>query len=212
MRKNIKTVVVNTPASDTPVSLAELKTYIKVDGSDEDSILTIYLEAATTAVENYMRRYTVNTTLDYYMDGFSDVDNDLDSLSGGFYDLPRRVFNDSSITLPHPPCVSVTSITTYDENDNASVYSASNYGVDTEYGRIYLNDDSTWPTDLRDNQAVKVEYIAGYGAATDVPAPIKQAILMFAGKMYDCKGSCDMQPACKKILDGYRLFDELGYS
>jgi len=77
----------------------------------------------------------------------------------------------------------------YYDTDNVVAYlDGSNYFFDTksEPGRIYLAYGKSWPGDtLRPASGVCVTYIAGYGAASDVPKKIKQAMLLLIGHLYE---------------------------
>jgi uncharacterized phiE125 gp8 family phage protein len=57
-------------------------------------------------------------------------------------------------------------------------------------GRMILNTGETWPTALRDRNAIEIEYEAGFGAdASAVPATIKRAIAQTAGYLYENRGT-----------------------
>jgi uncharacterized phiE125 gp8 family phage protein len=69
-----------------------------------------------------------------------------------------------------------------------------------------------WPDTSDEINAVRVRYTAGYGdSADDVPAAIRQWILLHVGAMYDRREAVDaagMQPLsflCS-LLDPYRVF------
>lgn len=56
----------------------------------------------------------------------------------------------------------------------------------SEPGRVWLNYGKTWPTvSLRPGPAITVRYVAGYGAAVDVPMQYKQAMLLMIGHFYE---------------------------
>jgi uncharacterized phiE125 gp8 family phage protein len=98
----------------------------------------------------------------------------------------------SDVPLPRYPLQSITSVTTYDTGDNAtSITVADVFNVDTYRtpGRIALRSGQTWPIALRETNAIVIDYVAGYGsAAGDVPAPIRQAILLMAASLYENRG------------------------
>lgn len=51
-------------------------------------------------------------------------------------------------------------------------------------GRFWVRAD-TWPQSLPGHSApLRIEYVAGFGAAVDVPAPLCHAILLFAAHIY----------------------------
>ena len=99
-------------------------------------------------------------------------------------DLPAGVFR-----LPKPPLASVTSIKYTDEDAVEATFSSSNYLVDTdtEPGRVLLKNGVSWPAvTLKEAGAVRVRYVAGYGAAgSNVPQAIRQAILLVIGSLYE---------------------------
>lgn len=83
--------------------------------------------------------------------------------------------------LPRPPLQTVTNIQYTDANGVTQTVSSSSYVVDAspEVGRIALAYGYDWPTDaIQQIAAVKVNYVAGYGAAAAVPATVKQAMLL----------------------------------
>jgi uncharacterized phiE125 gp8 family phage protein len=112
------------------------------------------------------------------------------------------------IKLPYASVSSVTSITTYDDSNAATVVSSASYRLDTG-GNVILNDGYTWPTNLRDRDAVRVIYVAGYGASgASVPAPINHAIKMTVAAMYDGRTCASIPHGAKLQLDTYRVLEE----
>ena len=94
----------------------------------------------------------------------------------------------SSIKLPRPPLQSVTYLQYTDEDGVTSTFSSSSYMVDanSEPGRLVLLAGESWPTDaLYPAAAVNLRFVAGYGAAADVPQWSKQAILLLVGHWYE---------------------------
>jgi uncharacterized phiE125 gp8 family phage protein len=82
----------------------------------------------------------------------------------------------------------VTAITAYDPDDASSTVATSVYQVDavSEPARVVLKSGQSWPTDLREVNALSVQYTAGYGAtALTVPGPLKQAVLLVLGAMWE---------------------------
>lgn len=201
-------VVTVTPPAAEPVTLAEAKLWAKIDGTDEDALCASLLTAAIESAEQYTHRAFINRTVKFTIDAPRCAW--ADNLPDGVYDLPISVLSGAlpeSIKLPLEPVVSVTSVTTYSTGNAASVYSASNYYVDTGSGRLVLNETASWPSDIRQRNACEVVYVAGYGAtSTSVSAPIKTAILMHFAKMYDGRIYCDMPEGCMKMLNQYKVY------
>lgn len=152
---------------EEPITLNELKAHLRIDGTDEDQLLGIYLTAARQQCEHEARRAFVTQTLKLQLEAWP---------------------HDDRIALPRPPLQSVTSIVYTDVNGNTSAVSTSDYIVDTngEPGHIYLAHGKTWPsTTLRPGPSIAITYIAGYGEPETVPATYKQAVQLLAGHYYE---------------------------
>lgn len=194
-----------------PVSLATAKEYLRVDGSDQDDIITQLTKAADKAARNYMGRSTINTTYKFSLDRFTEHDslNNFRGFGGvTVIDAPVTYAGGipEQIVLPRPPLVSVTSLTTYNTANTGTVFDSSNYFVDTANHAVVLNDGAVWPTSLRDKAAIEIVYVAGYGAAsTDVPEDIIQGQLQHIADMYDCRKPTDMPETVKAFYNPHRV-------
>lgn len=212
MRFNRKSAYV-TASTDAPaISIVEMKQFLRVDTSDDDVVIYSYLSAATEAIKQYLRVALLTETFTFKADGFaySDADERIIQLGAGIHTASRPYLlgGGDTLDLPFPPLQSVTSVVTYDRGNNASTYAASNYQVDLQSGRIYLDEGSTWPSDLRAQDAVEVNYVAGYGSGS-IPQPIVQAIRMYVEQLYD---GCDgMTSEVRRLLAPYRRGDELAW-
>lgn len=152
-----------------PVTVAELKTFARIDASEYDSMLSGYITACREALEKHTGRTFISTTREVYLDYFPS--------------------SNGAIELPFPPVQSVSSIHYNQESDGVLTLLASTlYQVDiySLYPRIIPAYDEDWPETRDMLNAVKVIYIAGYGAAaTSVPAPIKECIKSLALDLFE---------------------------
>lgn len=158
--------LVTGPAME-PVSRNEAKAHLRVDLSDDDTLIDSLITAVRTHVEQVLSRTLVTQTLDLPLDCF-----------------PAG----REIRLPRPPLVSVTSVTYTDDEGNVGSVDAGEYVVDTDRkpGRVVLKNGRAWPAvTLREAAGVRVRYVAGYGDAAAVPGPIKAAILLLVGTLYE---------------------------
>ena len=212
MRFNRKSAYV-TASNDAPaLSIVEMRSFLRVDTSDDDVVIYSYIATATEAIKQYLRVGVLTETFVFKADGFAyaDADERLIALGAGVHtgSRPYLLGGGDTLDLPFAPLQSVTSVVTYDRGNNASTYDASNYQVDLQSGRIYLNEGSVWPSDLRAQDAVEVTYVAGYGSGS-IPAPITQAIRSYVEQLYDgCDGMTD---EVKRLLAPYRRGDELAW-
>lgn len=153
------------PAAE-PLTLAEAKAHLRVDSTSEDALITTLITVARQSAETFTRRALITQTWALKFDAFPD-----------------------EITVPLPPLQSVTSIGYVDSDGAAQTLATSGYQVntDTQPGRIKPAYGARWPATRADTYgAVTVTFVAGYGAAgSAVPEPIRQAMLMQIGHMFE---------------------------
>ena len=156
------------PATE-PIDRTTAKAHIRVDITDDDTLIDALIIAARDLVERAIERQLITATWVYKMDSFPG--------SAG------------TIRLPYPPLIAVSTITYVDEAGVTQTLDSSTYTVDnySEPGRIVPAFDVSWPPTRRQINAVTVTFTAGYGAATAVPQPIKQAMLMLIGNWYESR-------------------------
>lgn len=130
-----------------------------------DPHLTGLIKTARHWTEEYLRRSLIEQTHDWSLDAFP-----------------------VEFAVPRPPLISVTSVTYVDTAGASQTLSASIYRVDTaaEPGRITPAYGEAWPSVREVTNAVIVRFKAGYGtAASAVPEPIRQAMLLLIGEMHE---------------------------
>lgn len=160
-----------TPPATTPVSLAEAKAHLRVDFPDDDTLIASLIATATAHFagrHGILGRELINATWDYHCDALP-------------YAWPF------TLELPFPPLVSVTWVKYLDGAGVERTLDASAYVVETAefVGRIRPAYGTDWPDTLDDFNAVRVRFVAGFGAAAaDVPAPIRSAMLLMIGALY----------------------------
>ena len=132
-------VVVTYPTFE-PISRAEAKLHCRIDQNDEDHLIDGFIAAARRQVEKDTAKPPVNTVYDMTIERF-----------------PEERF----IEVPRLPLASVGSVKSFDEDDAETTFSSGDYRVDTATGRIVLNDDATWPSDLRRHNAGVIRFTAG---------------------------------------------------
>jgi hypothetical protein len=201
---------VTTAPSATPITLAEAKSFLRIDTSDEDALINTLIGAARDFAEEYTGRTLINTTYKLSLDGFIE---DQVPIKEGLYQAPYMNFYKRYIPLARPPLSSVTSVKTFTDDDTESTFASSKYYVDTQRnpGRIVLRDGETWPTDLRVANAIEITYVAGYGSATsDVPQAIKVGMREHITYLYEHRGEVEPNLAnfpilAKQLYQPYRV-------
>jgi hypothetical protein len=208
---NRRTVNIITPPDDPAVTLAEVKDMLVIDGTSDDNLLTAFIEAATDAARQYMRRSIVTETLQLRMDAFPGYSDEAAiALGPGLHTAhyPSLVTGGSMVDLPFGPVSVVNSITVWRRDNTTQTVDPATWTLGQD--RVFLNESQVWPVDLRRLDAVAIEYVSGYTPA-NVPPAIKQGIKQHVLAMYECREGCEMPPACKAILAHYRRMDDLGW-
>lgn len=158
-------LVLVTAPTEEPVTIDEVKYELRDAPNEDDTYIRGLITASRRYCETQLKRQFCTATWDYRLDCF-----------------PSWEFE-----LPLPPLQSVSSITYIDTGGTSTVFSSANYLVDiySEPGRITPVWNENWPSARYQNNALVVRFVAGYGAAYQVPDSIKQAIRMRVRMMYE---------------------------
>lgn len=131
----------------------------------------------------------------------------LDEFPGSGRYVPGRGYVDAgAIYLPLPPLQSVSSITYVDTAGATQTLASSVYQVvnrQRQRSMIVEAYGQTWPSTRDIPQAVTVEFVAGYGAASAVPGDIKRVIRAMVAHWYDNRGAVVIgkQPEVQPLID-----------
>jgi uncharacterized phiE125 gp8 family phage protein len=162
-------------APDTePVTLSEAKLHLRETGTDQDTLITSLIQTAREYVENKTGRALMPQTWDLYLDEFIDDD-----------DIGMGI--EQEITIYRPPFSSLVHIKYTDYNGDLQTMDAADYQLDdnSEPARLTPAYGEIWPSTLEILNAVNIRFIAGYQDADSVPAPIKSAMLLIIGHLFE---------------------------
>ena len=180
------TVVVYTQPSTEPISLTEAKLHLRVDVSDDDTLITALIKAARMAAEQETRRALITQTIDAYFDAFDD-----------------------EILLP--PISAITAITYVDTAGATQTLASDQYAADiySEPARVIPAYGAAWPATREQQNAVKLRCTAGWANAAAVPETIKAWMLLQIGHWYANReaaaGKLEPLPFTDSLLDPYRV-------
>ena len=135
---------VKTEPSQEPVTLQEVKEYLRVDDSTDERILRPFLESARRFCEEYTGRALMTQTLQLYLDSFEDNEDPLwEGMRTGAYLNHYKNY----VVLPRSPVASVTHVKTFSDANNETTFAASNYHLDLirEPSRIVLKKGNNFP-------------------------------------------------------------------
>jgi len=182
------------PASE-PVTAAELRTYLVTNATIlPDSLADDFVKEARQYIERVTGLALINQTWTMELDRWPQSASTewwSGVREGAVADLyAGRAAN--PIEPPRYPLSSVTSVSTFSEANVKTAITVSDYFItDTSRkpGRIVLKSGKTWPTATRTANAIKIVYVAGYGATeSSVPAVLKRAVKQFAGALSTHRG------------------------
>lgn len=205
-----------TPPADDVVAVADARAQVELGTSTaHDTQLTGMVGAAVAHLDGkagILGRALVNQTWELSLDDFP-----RHRFGGDFRPLTRQHLESiSALVIPLPPLVSVSSVTYIAPDGTLTTLDPSAYDVDlaSEPGVITPAYGTTWPTTRAVRNAVKVTFVAGYGAAgIDVPQAIRSAILLMVGDLFenregvtgDARAAYVDNPTVDRLLAPYRM-------
>lgn len=149
------------------LTTAEAKAHLRISHSLEDTLIASLVSAATAYLDGYsgiLGRALVTQVWDYTLPCFA-----------------------SPLRLPMAPVSAISYVKYLDDDAVEQTVSSADYYLsgDASGPYIALVDGADWPTTYPQDNAVSVRFTAGYGAASAVPAAIKQAMLLLVGHWYE---------------------------
>lgn len=168
-----------------PVTLEEAKLHLKVDGADDNTLITALIMTARQLAEIETKRAFITQTWEMFLDHAPPI-----------------------IEIPKPPLQSIVEITVLDEDGEEALVGSTTYDVDPSQnsrGRVKVKSGLGWPSH-RGFASFIIEYNAGYGdAATAVPEALKQGILQLIGYLYDNRGAQEIPEELKVFFAPYKI-------
>lgn len=181
-----------TPAAELAVSLADVKAHLRVDTTDEDTLITAYIAAAAELAEQATGRALMPQTWELTLDAFPEA-----------FEITRV------------PAASITSLKYWDATGTQQTMGTGLYTLDNsdDFGNAYVVPvyAGMWPVNRDQINAVALRYLAGYATAAAVPDSIKAWIKLQVGAMYEnrqAEGAVQTYALgfADRLLDRYKVW------
>lgn len=174
-----------TAPTSEPITTDQAKAHLQVTGTDFDDEIDAWIIAARQYVENYTGRQIMPATWELYMDQLPD---------DHFYIEPC-------------PVTGVSEVLYFDSDNAEQTIDADDLDINiiSEPAKIQMAYGESWPTTYEKQNAVKVTFISGY-SNNNVPYPIKSAMLLIIGHLFENRGDeghRNFPKSINNLLDPY---------
>ncbi|SEN43548.1 head-tail connector protein [Nitrosomonas marina] len=182
-----------TPPAEYPVTVAEMRDWLhETVSTSQDDVITSNIASAVDLFEGETGRKLITQTLEQTEDNFPEA-----------------------INFDFLPVISITSIKYDDDDGTEQTLSSLDYKLDNSSpnkGWIVPAVGKIWPSTYATAiNTVRVQYVAGYGAAAAVPEDIKNWIKAHAADLYHRRGEISHEsavnhPYFQRIAAKYRTY------
>lgn len=174
-------LVVSQPSQE-PVTLAEAKSHLRIDGSDDDTLIGFCIGASRQYFENACQIHIASKTVQLALDSFPVTVPNLSVTSNINYPFQTKYYPFDGVIYLTGPVSSVESVA---YTDTALAEQAlGSYRVDLISNPARITYASAWPTTAKITNAVRVNYTAGFANGA-VPKLLKAGILFYVAHLYE---------------------------
>ena len=164
------------PATE-PLTLDEVKLYLRVDHTDEDSLLSDLITTVREAAEHYLRRSLITQS----------------------WQLSYNHYVPSPLSLPMGPVQTIETVKTITRDDVETILANGGYYL------AAANEQLVFDT-VPDAHVVEIRYITGYGdAASDIPKPIHAGMLSHLAALYANRTLSQIPADVQGLYNPYRV-------
>lgn len=162
------------PSAGSPteaIDLSTAKLHLRVDASDENTLISAIITAARENAEQYTGLAIVEQT----------------------YTLQLEKFPEEELSLNIWPVTAITSIQYIDPDGNTQTLSNSKYALNSYEGPSVVQPLEPWPQTKVIYNAVTVTFTAGFTTSSPnnfpLPQSLVQAMLLMIGNLYENRES-----------------------
>lgn len=177
--------LITAPTLD-PVTVAEMKEYLRIDGNEFDTTVANLIKAARDAAQDYQNRTFYTQTLELSFDRFPGM----------------------PVKIPRPPLQNLVSVKYINAEGIETAMDLNDFVVDkrSEPGRVTFKSGKSWPSvQLQPIDSVIFQFAAGNSDINKVPNTVKLAYMVFITHRFENPGSEDIPQAFYTLLGSDRL-------
>ena len=187
-------------ANTLPVSVGDVMDFLRLTAANQETPVENMIKAAVAELEQYCWRQFMECEMDAY------------------YPIPEAVKNGIwsgtylRLELNGCPIQSVDNVKYYDQNGTLQTMSASDYVVEMDLEPAIITITNVPTFDYNRAAPLIVHFYGGWTSAALVPDPIKHAIMIRVGTLYEMRqevniGSSvnEIPMTVKRLLTNYRL-------
>lgn len=185
-------VTQTTPPAYLPLTTAEAKLHLRVDGTDEDALIAAFIGAAVDTCQQITGRSLMAQAWKLTVDDFAD-----------------------EIALPWPQVQAVQAVQYKDADGATQTLATSAYELAGD--KVCLVPGQEWPAVRGGSGSVWINYTAGYSAGNEaaqqdaVPYGIKAWLLLAVGDMYAHREASSDKPTvahgfADRLLDPFKVW------
>jgi uncharacterized phiE125 gp8 family phage protein len=190
-------VLTSGPAVE-PVSVSEAKAHLRLDPAStaEDILIASLILTSRLHIEAALGLALITQSWTQVLDAWP-------------------VAADAPVLLAMRPLQTVTSVAVRSADGVIITLSPSQYVLDRASAppRIVRPADAVWPPPGKSAAGIEIAFTAGFGpAAADVPAPIRQALLLLVAHWYEHRDPIEIgaagtlvPPSVSDLLEPYRI-------
>jgi len=202
-----------TASEGLPITIDGAKNYLRITNDLEDNLIVDLIRQATDMVETYLRKSLITKSLKLTLDRIPFSKSSDEWFDGVQERAITDIYQEADyINLPLSPIISITSFTYYDTTDTSATLASTNYFLDSAGSRLCLKQTGSWPSDLRNRNAIEIIYKAGFGVAPkDIPPGIQAGVRSMVSALYNNRDCPDIPDSIKVMLKPYRTLEQMVY-
>ena len=160
------TLVLTSGPALEPVTIADAKAHVRLDGSSEDALIASLILTSRLHIEAALGFGLITQSWTLLLDAWPD---------------------NGTVVFPIKPVLSIVSARVLSATGASIVLAASDYLLDGA-GLVprFVRAGAGWPPPGKAANGIEISFTAGFGpAATDVPSPIRHALLLLVAHWYE---------------------------